>query len=193
MLDINRMADVNDLQVGMEILIPGAQIEQPKPIIASVPKSTSNSSVTYVPSSSTYNPPPGVQFISPTGGVGNISTCYSSIHQGVDIASHGGPPLYASAAGKIEWAGWGLSGGSGIAVSINHGNGYITQYLHLSKLSVSVGDYVEQGQMLGIMGSTGKSTGTHVHFIIKYNGNYVNPFNYVDLSSYPRVYTATSC
>ncbi|MEI7603426.1 MAG: peptidoglycan DD-metalloendopeptidase family protein [bacterium] len=183
-LDINNL-DSTDLNVNQEILVPGAIIEKPKPIQDPVVARTSTR-IIVVPSGSTL-------FIPPTAGIGSISTCYSSVHPAVDIASNSYPPLVASASGRVVYAGYGLSGGSGIAVSIDHGNGYITQYLHLSQLSVSAGDNVQQGQQIGIMGSTGKSTGPHVHFIIKYNGVNQNPFEYVNLSDYPREYTATSC
>jgi len=185
LLDVN-VLDSTDLVEGQQLLVPGAVIDLPKPtqaIIAAVPRTTSRIIVSGANS----------QFIPPTAGIGHISTCFSAAHPAVDIDSNALPPIIASASGKVMWAGYGLSGGSGIAVRIDHGNGFVTEYLHMSRLSVSVGDVVVQGQQLGIMGATGRATGPHVHFIIKYNGINQNPFNYVDLSGYPREYTATTC
>ncbi len=76
-------------------------------------------------------------------------------------------------------AAYGWGGGYGNHVIVDHGNGYQTLYGHLSSLDVSQGQYVSKGQRLGTMGSTGWSTGPHLHFEIRYGGSYLNPLNYL--------------
>ncbi|MBQ4546200.1 MAG: peptidoglycan DD-metalloendopeptidase family protein [Oscillospiraceae bacterium] len=100
-------------------------------------------------------------------------------HTGVDIAGCGyGSNIYASAAGTVVKVKWGNTG-YGYHVIINHGNGIQTLYAHMSNIYVKNGQYVNQGDIIGAMGSTGNSTGTHLHFEIRINGQYVNPLNYV--------------
>ncbi len=98
-------------------------------------------------------------------------------HKGLDIAAVRGTPILATAAGTVTYAGW--SGGYGYLVKIDHGNGVETYYGHCSKLYVSTGDAVEAGQEIAAVGSTGNSTGNHLHFEIRLNGNQVNPQTYV--------------
>lgn len=98
-------------------------------------------------------------------------------HNGIDIANAVGTPVVASDAGTVTFAGW--HGGLGNAVIIDHGNGFRTEYGHASSLRVSVGQKVSQGQVIMAMGSTGFSTGSHVHFSVVRNGVYVNPLNYL--------------
>jgi murein DD-endopeptidase MepM/ murein hydrolase activator NlpD len=88
------------------------------------------------------------------------------------------PPVFACAGGTVTRAGWDPVG-LGLVVHINHGNGYETAYGHLSKIYVGYGAKVARGQSIGVMGNTGRSTGPHVHFIVKYNGVPQNPLNYV--------------
>lgn len=99
-------------------------------------------------------------------------------HTGVDIAGCGhGSNIYASAAGTVVKVSWGKAG-YGYHIIINHGDGIQTLYAHCSNLFVKVGQYVNQGDIIAAMGSTGNSTGTHLHFEIRINGQYVNPLNY---------------
>jgi murein DD-endopeptidase MepM/ murein hydrolase activator NlpD len=86
--------------------------------------------------------------------------------------------LYAADSGVVEKSGWN-SGGYGYMVLINHGNGRKTRYAHASKLYVKVGERVEKGQTVAAMGSTGRSTGPHIHFEVIINGKLVNPLNYI--------------
>ena len=100
-------------------------------------------------------------------------------HTGTDIAGCGyGSNIYASAAGTVVKVKWGNTG-YGYYVIINHGDGIQTLYAHMSNIYVKQGQYVNQGDIIGAMGSTGNSTGTHLHFEIRINGQYVNPLNYV--------------
>ena len=100
---------------------------------------------------------------------------YTSYHLGIDIAAAEGTPIYASDAGTVIYAGWNDTG-YGYMVEIDHNNGYQTLYGHMSSLAVSCGGSVYQGQYIGAAGSTGKSTGAHVHFEIRLNGGFVNPW-----------------
>jgi len=95
------------------------------------------------------------------------------MHYGVDLAAYQGTPVYASRGGVVTTATYGWSGG--YYVTINHGDGYSSTYLHMTHFIVEAGDFVAQGQVIGYVGSTGDSSGPHLHFGILYNGQYVNP------------------
>lgn len=95
-------------------------------------------------------------------------------HNGIDYAADMGTEVYSSACGTVIFAGWDDTG-FGNYVLVDHGNGYKTGYAHLSSISVSKGDSVSAGQLVGGVGSTGYSTGNHLHFIVKYNDEYVDP------------------
>lgn len=114
---------------------------------------------------------PGVGYVSSYLGDGRN-------HQGYDIAASTGTPIYASAAGTVTRSNYG-SDGYGNCVVIDHGEGWTSLYAHQSQIAVSVGDYVEQGQLIGYVGSTGNSTGPHLHFEIRYNGTYTDPGQYI--------------
>lgn len=98
-------------------------------------------------------------------------------HYGVDLAGPTGTPIKATRSGVVAAASYNSSGG--YYVTLDHQDGYKSQYLHMTHYIVSPGQYVSAGQVIGYMGSTGGSTGPHLHFSIIYNGNYVNPANYV--------------
>jgi len=110
--------------------------------------------------------------------IGAITSTYNPVHNGIDIATTIGTPLHAAAAGYVVYSGWTTSG-LGIAVYIDHGNGFITVYGHMSDVSVKVGQYVKQGEYIGPEGSTGNSTGPHCHFMVIENNVSVNPYNYL--------------
>ena len=96
-------------------------------------------------------------------------------HDGIDIARPSNRTIKASDNGRVTFTGW--DGTYGQKVVINHSNGYETVYAHLASITVSVGDVVEQGQQIGVMGSTGRSTGVHLHFEVRNNGSLVNPMS----------------
>lgn len=105
-------------------------------------------------------------------------TSFNPNHTGVDLDSRSGTTIYASAGGKVTTIrGWG--GGYGNHIIINHGNGFSTLYGHMASFSVGSGQTVQAGQVIGTMGSTGWSTGTHVHFEIRKNGAPQNPVGYL--------------
>ncbi len=107
-----------------------------------------------------------------------INQYYGWQHTGVDINGDYTDAIYAAADGVVETAGWN-SGGYGLMVMIDHQNGYKTRYSHASKLFVKDGDVVKQGQVIGMVGTTGRSTGTHLHFEVYVNGKRANPLAYV--------------
>lgn len=102
------------------------------------------------------------------------------MHKGMDFAGKMGSDIVATAAGVVTWAG--KRYGYGNLVEVNHGNGYSTRYGHCEKILVKVGDKVESGQKLALMGSTGRSTGPHVHYEVLKNGRQINPSRYVRAS-----------
>lgn len=99
-------------------------------------------------------------------------------HYGVDFAGDNGDPILAVAAGVVTWSGNRF--GYGMLVEVNHGNGYATRYAHLSESLVRVGDTVKKGQAIAKMGTSGRSTGPHVHFEVLENGRLVNPQTFIN-------------
>ncbi len=106
---------------------------------------------------------------------GRITQQYWSRHPGIDIAAPSGTPIYASNAGAVSFAGWDSSG-FGNMILINHGNGCITRYGHLSQINVLAGQSIRAKQVIGRVGSTGHSTGPHLHFEIICGGAHRNPY-----------------
>ena len=102
----------------------------------------------------------------------------STWHSGVDLAGPEGTPIWACRSGVVTRAGY--SDYNGYFVEVNHGDGFASVYLHLTYYTVGVGEYVSQGQTIGYMGSTGISTGPHLHLTIYYDGVAVNPADYID-------------
>ncbi|MCG2842355.1 M23 family metallopeptidase [Sandaracinobacter sp. RS1-74] len=103
-------------------------------------------------------------------------------HTGLDMAGAHGEPIYAAAAGRVIRAS--RFSGYGNCIDIDHGHGIITRYAHLSSMNVSVGDKVGIGQKIGGMGSTGRSTGTHLHYEVRIDGQPVNPRPFIEASNY---------
>ena len=101
------------------------------------------------------------------------------MHYGVDLANVTGTPIWAARSGRVSEASY--NGSAGYYVSINHGDGFSSIYMHMTHYIVKPGQEVKQGQVIGYMGSTGGSTGPHLHFGISYNGTYVNPANYINI------------
>jgi len=101
-------------------------------------------------------------------------------HRGVDFAGRSGSDVVAVAAGVVTWVG--DKSGYGKTVELNHGNGYVTRYGHNESILVSVGEKIEKGKTLALMGSSGRSTGPHVHFEVIRNGKTVNPAKYIKAS-----------
>ncbi len=125
---------------------------------------------------------PTGMFTWPVPGVKHVSSYYGprwgKLHKGIDISTSGiyGRTVVAAAGGRVTRAGWFSS--YGYCIDIQHSNGYLTRYAHLSKINVSVGQTVSKGQSIGKVGNSGNSTGPHLHFEIRLNGNTKNPMNY---------------
>lgn len=130
-------------------------------------------------SSSWLRPCSYVKISSPFGMRESPTAGASTYHQGIDLAGPAGTPIYASRSGVVTTASY--SSSAGYYVSINHGDGFSSIYMHMTNYVVSSGSAVSAGQLIGYMGSTGISTGNHLHFGIAYNGAYVNPCAYVSL------------
>lgn len=104
-----------------------------------------------------------------------------AMHNGIDFKGPHGQPILSAAKGTVTHAGW--KSGYGKTVEITHGNGLMTRYAHLSRIGVSSGQKIQQGIQLGAMGSTGRSTGTHLHFEVRLNGKAVNPRPFLEANS----------
>jgi len=129
---------------------------------------------TWWPTGTFAHPCPGYVYISSNFG---YRKSFGDNHTGIDLAANQGTPIYASDGGTVTVAG--RVGNYGLVVYIDHGNGYVTRYAHCSKLLVKAGQKVAQGEKIALVGSTGKSTGPHCHFEIRYNGTAKNPKNYL--------------
>ncbi len=133
------------------------------------------------------NPPSNASWINPVSGAKLTSAFgmrvhpvlgYARMHNGIDLACNTGTPIYATRAGTVTTASY-QAGGAGNYVSINHLDGFASIYMHMTHYVVSAGQSVSQGQLIGYVGSTGISTGPHLHFGISYAGTYVNPLAYI--------------
>lgn len=117
-------------------------------------------------------------FIWPTGAT-IVTQYFGWKHTGMDIAGKIGLPNYAAKSGTVVKSQCGWNGGYGCYIILDHGNGVQTLYGHNTQLLVSPGEYVTQGQVIGLLGSTGRSTGPHLHFEVRINGKQVNPLTYI--------------
>lgn len=126
-----------------------------------------------------YPLPPGAVITSSYGYRIHPITGNYSLHNGVDLAIYQGAPIYATKSGYVSTATYNYV--YGYYVTINHMDGYSSLYGHMTNYTVSEGEYVTRGQIIGYVGSTGWSTGSHLHFTIYYNGSTVNPMDYVTL------------
>ncbi|MGQ9813920.1 MAG: peptidoglycan DD-metalloendopeptidase family protein [Candidatus Roseilinea sp.] len=169
---------LNDLSGGSNLL-PGQKIVIPRGVKPFVPRAVPQPNNTYADRTYT-GPAPSVAasgtFQWPTNGY--ISQGYWWGHQAIDIANAIGVPIAASDSGYVSFAGWDNTG-YGYMVMINHGNGFATVYAHLSAYYVDPGQPVSRGQIIAAMGSTGRSTGPHLHFEIRYGGVLQNPLYYL--------------
>lgn len=166
----NNLSTDEPIFAGQELLIPGAIVQK------SSGQSYSASGNVSVPSFKTV--PYSGKFVWPTESPTHyLSQGYHRWHRAIDLPRSNGWGLYASAPGIIQTRN--ARGGYGNLIIINHGSGWSTYYAHLSEYKVEPGQYVEQGQLIGIMGNTGRSTGPHLHFEIRQNGTPLNPLNYL--------------
>lgn len=184
------------LTEGQELFVPdGSMPMAPKPVYASAPRTYVSGYPSAIGSSAPVDPNVGRFLGWPVaGGTARISQYYKgSIHRGIDIADRNLPNVVAAAGGTVVFAGcagicpplgstWGGSGYAW-AVQIDHGNGYTTWYAHLKNIYVRTGEGVSKGQAIAQMGSTGRSTGPHVHFELRRGSggsSQVNPLPYTN-------------
>jgi murein DD-endopeptidase MepM/ murein hydrolase activator NlpD len=166
----NDVPDDFSLRVGQVLIVP----EGVKPESATVtPKKQQPQYLAQGPSSPAFQAAGGAKFVWPTGG--SLTQNFAWYHPGIDVANRAAPGISASDGGRVMVAGWPDNSGYGNRIVIDHGNGYQTLYAHLSNIYVTAGQTVSRGQIIGQMGSTGRSTGTHLHFEIHFKGVAVNP------------------
>ena len=106
----------------------------------------------------------------------------AAMHAGIDLAAPAGTPIYATADGTVDRAEW--FGGYGNMVEIDHGKGLQTRFGHLSRMLVQPGAHVRRGTLIGLMGSTGRSTGSHLHYEVRIDGRAVNPVPFLQSADY---------
>jgi murein DD-endopeptidase MepM/ murein hydrolase activator NlpD len=175
-IDENRLQnDGSDIVIGEELLVPGAR-KQSSRVVSASRRSSAFSGVAAPPPSASA--PAGSGYLWPTN-VRRITQYYGWRHTGLDIGGPVGSPLYASKGGRVIRSQCGWNGGYGCYVIIDHGGGVQTLYAHATRLHVSVGQQVRQGQTIALMGSTGRSTGPHIHYEVRVNGRRQNPLRYI--------------
>jgi murein DD-endopeptidase MepM/ murein hydrolase activator NlpD len=179
-LSANNIENSELIQPGQALVLPGAKVyiaraPDPAPVAETVAETTAASSAPAAASSSALRWPAGGRITTYFGQVGWTSP---RGHAGLDIAAPWGAPVAAAASGQVALAT--RSGGDyGILVVLEHGSGIRTVYGHLSELRVRNGQQVERGEIIGLVGSTGFSTGPHLHFEVRQNGSLRDPLSYL--------------
>ena len=173
----NNLPDANTVREGSTILVPGGRVvalppppaatptPPPRPVAVATPPPTTTTTSTF-------------GFIWP--GAGSITSWFGPSHPlGIDIGMPTGSPVWASAAGQVTFVGGHPCCSYGYYVIVRHDQTFTTRYGHFSAFAVKLGQHVEQGDLLGYSGSTGASTGPHLHFEIRRNGTPQNPINFL--------------
>lgn len=174
-VETNKLADASDIKIGDLLFIPNGV--RPTQVVSSYKPRTSPVSVySDEEVAPAVDADTGTKLLWPVLSH-RITQYYHWGHSGLDIGDKTGNPIYAAEAGKVERSGW--SNGYGYNVIINHGNGIKTLYAHASKLLVEVGDTVSRGETIALIGSTGWSTGPHLHMEVRVNEVRKNPLNYI--------------
>lgn len=158
----NDLADPDRLTVGQVLIIPGGRLKQVT--VASSPAAERSRQGLIWPCRG-----PITSYFGPRWG---------RLHTGIDIAAPHGTSIRAAAAGRVTYAGW--YGNYGRCVILDHGRGLQTLYAHAHEVLVTVGESVAQGQVIARVGTTGRSTGPHLHFEVRVSGSIRNPLNYLD-------------
>jgi murein DD-endopeptidase MepM/ murein hydrolase activator NlpD len=172
-LEANNLTGADKLAVGKKLVIPGGRKISYTTTVATSYTGLSAIKDLIIPPAAQ----PAINKMNwPTEGH-RITQYYSWRHLAIDIANKIGTPLYAADTGVVEYAGW--STGYGNNIVINHGGGKKTRYAHLSQSYVKKGQEVDKGDTIGAMGSTGWSTGSHLHFEVIIDGRKYNPLNYI--------------
>lgn len=161
--ELNDLSEPYQLQVGQRLVVPGGT----RPIVPRYVSATAPPPA---------NAPQGTgSFMWPTSGY--VTQSYWLGHAAIDIGGSTGTPIYAADAGYVAATGW--MGGYGNYIVVNHGNGFETLYAHLSEIRIIAGQGVQRGQVIGLMGSTGRSTGPHLHFEVRQGGVKRNPVGFL--------------
>lgn len=172
----NQLVPEETLPIGLEIILPGGRPpREPPRIVPREPVPPTRPGAPRPPSADTKTVPSN-RVLWPTSGR-LITQYYGWRHTGVDIDGDYSSPIYAALDGEVTQAGWN-KGGYGLQIIIQSPNGIMTRYAHSSKLFVKVGDRVKKGETIAMIGTTGRSTGTHLHFEIYVNGKRTNPLLY---------------
>lgn len=176
--EANKFGEGVKLAVGAKLFIPGGKrLAAPSSTAKAQTRYTGFSAISDLLTNPTGAKPAAGNKMNWPASCRYISQYFSWRHTATDIACKIGTPLYAADSGVVEVAGWGT--GYGNQIVIDHGGGKKTRYGHMSKFYVKKGDRVTKGQNIGLMGSTGWSTGPHVHFEVIINGRKYNPLNYI--------------
>jgi murein DD-endopeptidase MepM/ murein hydrolase activator NlpD len=163
------------IEPGQWVMVPGGEREYQQWIVPTI--AVGRSGTSRVGGSSCSGGAVGSGgFIWPTANNFLSGNDYYAGHLAIDIAAGEGSPVYAADSGVVTMAAGGWNGGYGNVVQVNHGNGYVTLYAHLSVINVSVCQSVGRGQTIGAAGNTGNSFGAHLHFEVRLNGGFVNPW-----------------
>lgn len=176
--EANNLKNSDNLLIGQKLIVPGG-----RQATAVAQRTTNYSGISIIQDviqeiikPKKAAPVIGSRMVWPTVGY-RITQYYSWRHLAIDIANHIGTPIYAADAGVIAFRGW--STGYGNNIIVDHGSGRRTRYAHLSQFYTKLGEEVDKGEAIGAMGSTGWSTGPHLHFEVIINGVKYNPLNYV--------------
>lgn len=158
---LNNLRDPNWIIAGDTLLIP-ASGSPPAPDDRFRPTSRGRPALTYI-----------------WPALGPITTYFSRAHPGLDIGTAYGAPVRAALPGLVIEAATGWNSGYGTYVKLSHPNGHVTLYAHLGRLAVAVGDWIDQGDLLGTVGMTGRTTGPHLHFEVRIDGVRVDPLRFL--------------
>ncbi len=166
------------IAAGTYIMIPGGHREFRSWVVPTIPRGAAGVNTTIYGPGACDTSQGGLggtgTFVWPVSSHAISGNDYWSGHLGIDAAAGMGSPVYASDSGVVVYAGV-IGGGYGNMVMIDHGNGYQTLYAHLSSIAIRCGQSVAQGQVIAYAGSTGNSTGPHLHFEVRYMGGFINP------------------
>lgn len=174
----NELQNSAQIRIGEKLIIPEGQIivRPTPPVQLATPPKTRVASLKEIFTTPIKNPLTPAKLLWPT--ISHfVNQYFTWRHTGLDIRGDFTSDIYVSEDGTVETSGWN-SGGYGIQVLVDHGNGLKTRYAHLSKMLVTAGQSVKRGETIGIMGSTGHSTGTHLHYEVMVNGVKKNPLYY---------------
>jgi murein DD-endopeptidase MepM/ murein hydrolase activator NlpD len=168
-----------EIEVGQWLMIPSGHREYRQWVVPTIPRGAAGVSRSVYGAgacSGSYEGAYGTgTFTWPTTNHYLSGNDYWSGHLAIDIAAGEGMGIMAADNGVVVFSGW-ATGGYGYMIMIDHGNGYQTLYAHLSQVNVVCGQSVYQGQLIGLAGSTGNSTGPHLHFEVRYMGGFINPW-----------------